>query len=293
LNSIVLELQKEALDQNISISTLLRKALIIAKKLKITEFENWILNELNGYEKNVIPDYRKIKGIVKAYNPYHGWQPIIFANKKLEETLSYRDTGQPIAEIEQLVNTPEHDEYQIPIPSHLQKKLMNAIGYSTEITFFVPKTSLVKIIDVVKTTILNWTLKLEEDGLQVEHISFNQKENTLKTSTNINNFYGAVTNSQFQHESSNSNQIMNQNTLDLSMLTNIIYELEESLNNFSHDIKDLEELKADIATLKLQINSPKPKNSIIKHSLESVKTILEGTSSNVLASLFIKLSELG
>ncbi|MGD9655297.1 MAG: hypothetical protein AB7U44_08880 [Sulfuricurvum sp.] len=293
MNSIVLELQKEALDQNISITTLLRKALLAAKKLKVIEFENWILNELNGYENHEIPDYRKIKGIVKAYNPYHGWKPIIFSDKKFEETLSYRDTGQPIAEIEQLINTPDHNEYQIPIPSHLQKKLMKAIGYDTEITFFVPETSLVKIIDIVRTSILNWTLKLEEDGIQVEHISFKQKENTSKTSTNINYFYGPVTNSQFQHESPNPNQIINQSALDLSKLTNIIYELEESLNNFSHEIKDLEELKADIATLKLQINSPKPKNSIIKHSLESVKTILEGTSSNVLASLFIKLSELG
>ncbi len=56
MKPIVLELQKDSLDQNVRVPDLLRKALVVAKKLKITEFEKWINNELNGYsESDEIP----------------------------------------------------------------------------------------------------------------------------------------------------------------------------------------------------------------------------------------------
>ena len=73
MSSIVIELQQESLNKNISISDLLRKALVVAKKLKISDFEEWITNELNGYEKaEDIPAYRYVAGSVKAWNPHHG-----------------------------------------------------------------------------------------------------------------------------------------------------------------------------------------------------------------------------
>ena len=61
MNSIVLELQKEAIDSDIDISNLLRKTFLIAKKLEINELEHWVNLELNGYgEKDDKPDYRTI-----------------------------------------------------------------------------------------------------------------------------------------------------------------------------------------------------------------------------------------
>lgn len=49
--SIILELQRETLSSNSDILVLLRKALLVARKLKLTESEEWINNELNGYKK--------------------------------------------------------------------------------------------------------------------------------------------------------------------------------------------------------------------------------------------------
>lgn len=64
---IVLELQQEAISKESDILNLLRKAYLVARKLKLNEFENWINNELNGYENmDKLPDYRKIRGEVKA-----------------------------------------------------------------------------------------------------------------------------------------------------------------------------------------------------------------------------------
>ena len=68
---IVIELQREALDENISIESLMRKAYLVAKKLGLKEFEKWINQEQNGYDEQ-IPEYRNIVGEIKAWNPYHG-----------------------------------------------------------------------------------------------------------------------------------------------------------------------------------------------------------------------------
>ena len=76
MEGIVLELEREALDENVSIEVLLRKAYLVARKLKLTDFEEWINNEQNGYVGKV-PEYRMIGGEYKALNPYRGWIPVI------------------------------------------------------------------------------------------------------------------------------------------------------------------------------------------------------------------------
>ena len=42
MDGIVLELQREAMDKNADVESLLRKAYVIARKLKLSDFEEWI-----------------------------------------------------------------------------------------------------------------------------------------------------------------------------------------------------------------------------------------------------------
>ena len=56
---IVIQLQREALDENVDIETLLRKAYLVARKLQLKDFEEWISSEQNGYNGDV-PDYRTV-----------------------------------------------------------------------------------------------------------------------------------------------------------------------------------------------------------------------------------------
>ena len=106
MKSIVIELQKDALDKNAAASDLLRKAFVVARKLKIKEFEDWISKELDGYSDNdIIPEYKEVEGEVRAWNPSHGWQPIIFQDAEFAKMVSKRKSGQRIAEIESLLNS--------------------------------------------------------------------------------------------------------------------------------------------------------------------------------------------
>jgi hypothetical protein len=50
--SIILELQKDALDEGVDIVTLLRKVFLVSTKLNLVELKTWTNNELNGYQDN-------------------------------------------------------------------------------------------------------------------------------------------------------------------------------------------------------------------------------------------------
>jgi hypothetical protein len=98
-------------------SDLLRKALVVARKLGLSELQSWINNELNGYPKGeTIPAYRRVKGQARAWNPYRGWIPIVFANAEQEEWLSQRNVGMSVAEMEELLST-RKDGDSVP-PEH-------------------------------------------------------------------------------------------------------------------------------------------------------------------------------
>ncbi|MBA2876366.1 AbiTii domain-containing protein [Thermaerobacillus caldiproteolyticus] len=105
MGSLVRDLQKQAMDSSIPITDLLRNAYVVAKKLKIKEFEKWTNLELNGYKDNNVPDYRIIQGQIKAFNPYYGWIPVFIDNTKLTKALQIGVITQAISEIVTLINT--------------------------------------------------------------------------------------------------------------------------------------------------------------------------------------------
>ena len=50
MDSLVLDLQQDVLKPDCDILNALRKAHLIAAELKLTEFDSWIMSELNGYD---------------------------------------------------------------------------------------------------------------------------------------------------------------------------------------------------------------------------------------------------
>ena len=90
----VVDLRNDAINPNIRVSEILRKAFVIAKKLGWQEFEDWTTKELNGYKAgDNIPDYRVMRCELKSWDPYKGWQPIRISNvKDFHEKFSRRRT---------------------------------------------------------------------------------------------------------------------------------------------------------------------------------------------------------
>lgn len=296
MSSVVIELQRDTLNKKVLTSDLLRKALVVSKKLKIKEFESWVANELNGYKKiEDIPNYRHIKGDVKAWNPYHGWQPVYFQDHKKADFFSIGRCGQAIAEIESLIDgKSDTPSLQMPFPAELNQHLRQAINFDTPITLIVSFTNLIRIIDAVRTIILNWSLKLEENGILGEGLSFtaNEKKAAEKTSYNIINFYAPVQGQQIQQDSVNATQISSLYQFDSDMVKKILDGVKNHIKDLNVGSETEQELKAEIKTVEVQINSPKPKHGIIKESLMSIKTILEGAGGSVAAQLLLQLGSL-
>lgn len=297
MKSVVIELQQDALNKNISITDLLRKSYVVARKLKIHEFEKWLTNELEGYaEQSEIPDYRIVTGEVRAWNPYHGWQPIYFEETKIAEAVSKRNNNQRIAEIENLLNTvaEKGSSLQIPFLPEQQNIICKAIGRQTQVTLMTSESGLVRIIDAVRNIVLNWALKLEEDGILGEEMTFSddEKNKVEKHSYNVNNFYGEVTGAQIQQSSTESTQSQEVHKISTENISNFITQLKDNLKDIKLEGDLAQELNAEISTVEIQVASPRPKEGIIKESLGSIKRILEGASGGAIAQLLIQLGSL-
>lgn len=297
MDSVILELQRDALNRNVPISDLLRKALIIAHKLGIKEFETWISKELNGYgDRDEVPQYRHIKGEIKVWNSVHyDWEPVIFKETKYAELLSVRRCVQTIAEIENLIekNKPS-GSFQMPFGKELEEKLIEGMNIQTQITLLIQETDLVRILDTVRTIVLNWSLKLEEDGVKGEGLSFTTEEKKVAEmqSYNINNFYGPINALQIQQQTENSIQISSTSPIDLELLKTFISKLRATIPQLFISNDKALELKAEVETVETQSKSPNPKPNIIKQSLSSIRRILEGAGGNIAAQLLIELGKI-
>ena len=205
---IVLQLQAEALDEKIDIETLLRKAYLVARKLKLKDFEEWISHEQNGYEGDP-PDYRIIGGEIRAWNPYHGWIPVVMQGK-VADLLNKMPMSHPIATISDAYNNSD-GSIKFMVPGALTEFLNNnTTSLHTKYSFHSSKTELKKIISAVRNKILDWSLLLEENGIIGDGLSFTDAEIKAAQESSVinnytNNFYSTTDNTQIQ-QGGGSNQ---------------------------------------------------------------------------------------
>ena len=295
MSSIVLELQHEALENTNKVSNLLRKALVVARKLEIKEFYTWIENELNGYKTGAeSPNYREVMGRILVLDPYRGWIPLLFTNREAELEFSKRNAGQSIAELENLLEKSSDGTFRMSFTYEAQRFLTKDMPFEAEVALFVNQTSIIRIIDKVRTIILNWALKLEEDHILGENLTFSPEDKRqagAEVHNYVSNIFGNVVHSQVQQGTTNSSQNMVRNELSLEAVNLFIGALSSSLPKLALDADKLEEIKAEMDTIKSQLRSPKPKTSIIKEGLHSIRAILEGAGGVAAGELLIHLGK--
>lgn len=295
MDSIILELQKEAYDAGSSVSDLLRKAYVVARKLKVKDFEDWINKESKGYgDFGDVPAYRSVSGEVKAWNPYVGWIPVIIQDASIMEMISNSKVSQSIPELEALTNT-EGENLVITFPHSIQRSLSEMMEFDTKYRLFFGKSQAKQIINFARNVVLEWSLKLEEDGILGEGMSFTkeEKQTAMKQNYNTYNYNGNITNSQIQQNTLNSSQTMKIEQFDLETISKFIITLKDKLVDLNLDPEPLSIVESDINTIISQINSPKPKVNILNESLTSIRSVLEQMTGNLLASgLLYELAKL-
>ena len=209
---IVIELQQEALSNDTAILDLLRKAYLVARKLKLKEFEEWIDHEMNGYgEDDKIPQYRIYHGEVKGWNPYNGWIPVVFQDAKLQDILSEHKAREPIASLVDVYKNSEERIAKVLFPDSINDMISNSGLLETKYCLQISTNMLFSTIESIRNTILDWAITLEENGIIGEGLRFTNDEiKTARESSTINNFinnfYADVNNTQMQQGTENSKQ---------------------------------------------------------------------------------------
>ena len=153
---IVIELQREALDEKISIESLMRKAYLVARKLNLKEFEEWISQEQNGYKQEV-PEYRNIAGEIKAWNPYHGWIPMVLS-ADISDLVSKMPIPTSISELQDVYNSSE-GTVCLSVNGTLTEWFNSNMDFiPTKYQFFSTKSELYRIMSTVRNKILDWAV---------------------------------------------------------------------------------------------------------------------------------------
>lgn len=193
MDSLVLDLQRDALDPSVNVLDLLRKALVVAKKLRIQELQDWIELELKGYVgRETLPEYRYAQGQLKGWNPFHGWQPVIAGDSdtaELYEQLCHYPIGQPISELVSMIEAQGNSSIlQARLSAELEAYLVRSLGGRTPVQLRFSSSSIKGILEAVRDVVLRWALKLEDDGILGEGMTFSSQEKAVAARHNYQIF---------------------------------------------------------------------------------------------------------
>lgn len=285
MQPLVLQLQAECLDSHVSILEVLRKALVVARKLSLTDAQVWIEKELNGYKTgDSAPPHRLLTGQIRSWNPYHGWIPMMFEDHREAEYLSKCFVGQPIGELEDLL---KHGTgtLQFPFDTRTEANLMKGMDIPLQTTRHLSRSCVSGIIDAVRNMILEWCLQLEKDGILGEGLVFSAKEKeTAAHSDYTINYNAPVSHSQIQQGSLHATQTMTVNETDKKAITDFICTLKEHAPELKLDVSATGKLGAEMQTIETQVASGRPSRAVLHESLHSIRNLLEGCAGSLIAS---------
>lgn len=209
--SIILELQQDAVSSEIDILSLLRKAYLVARKLKLSDFTEWIDHEMNGYgENDVVPKYRYHRGPLVISNPVNGEIPAL--NSGLKEPLSIASKD-PISSLLTLAENCKggYIYYTFSDQKSVDLSRQYRLPLAMRFNIKVPIYQLYATIDAVRNSVLDWAIKLEEAGITGDGLKFTEVEIKKANDSpiiNINNIMGSFEESQIQQSTDNSDQKM-------------------------------------------------------------------------------------
>jgi AbiTii len=182
------EIIELAVDGNTQTTTLLRKCLLLARRLKNARLREWVEKELNGYEaSDELPDYRRTTGVAKGlflgpFNSSISDQPLPAHVLRKEHRhwaseitlrqpiVAYERNDQPKKDGEQTANGSQDQrapgKYVIPWPAGLvvmyQAKFIE--DYALNRAWLeIPTSTFPALIDTVRNKVLMFALDLKDD----------------------------------------------------------------------------------------------------------------------------------
>lgn len=221
-------------------------------------------------------------------NPYHGPQPLDIAGDK-HDWLKVLTERRPISELEP--NSTGTSTIRCYFPEATERQFMGCTdllsGKKLPLKPYlaISEVQILGIVDRVRSGVLEWALDLERRGVLGEGMTLTPSEKQAGQQV-IHNHFGDVSGSQIQIGSGESTQTQtNTTTNDVQALLDLIEALDRAIARGTVPAETADELQAELATLKAQAASPKPKWEIIKATVRSFKTVAESAAGNILGEL--------
>lgn len=197
MTSIILELQELAANPDSNVEELLNKTYMVAKKLQLKKLSEWCDLELKGYKNNLedIPDYRKFNGQLMVHNPYRGFLQFPVPDD-IRATLTSIHFHESVGSMINYINS-DAKRFHWLLSNDIRKMLIKAQReFPLEPFLIFYDADLKNILSQVRQVVLEWALKLEEEGILGEGIQFSksEKEKAMTTQFHIQNMQGFVGN---------------------------------------------------------------------------------------------------
>lgn len=286
--NIIRDLQEKCTDNTVSVAELLRSAKIASTRLGIVEIKKWIDDELNGYQcaADDLPEYRKIHGKLFAKDGFGNVQEVVLSNKETRDLFTYAPIWQGISTIESSVKKSNEQNGTLTYNSSgIKEEVLKFLGEDFIDCFIqVNNSRVLGLLDAVRNTIFDWSLKLEEEGLlsAIENWSPEQKGEVQEITKQVinNNFYGGVFNSNIV----NGDQYVEFDSNKINELTKQIQDNISALPEETH-----EDILKATEDMRLQISSSTQDQSVIKSSLDVIYSVCKGVPANIVAAGIVKM----
>jgi hypothetical protein len=277
--TLIEQIQRDCVDNTASVSALLRKVKLAATKLGVPQVESWVNNELNGYSET-LPDYRIVHGTPMARCPDTGTHPLLLGPGV--EWLCKKGVGESIASLEHCLASGSN-ELMISFPASITSELNKANGSRASYYLSISANQLVRIIDRVRTLILDWAAKLEKAGVVGTDFSFSEGDKQKAATMQIN--IGSVENFTGNLGQGNvSGSIVSNAGLDVEAVRALVRELRKYGTELTRAGADATSLDARIAAIEAELQKAAPDASKLRGFLSDVRNAVSGAAGNIIAS---------
>jgi hypothetical protein len=179
--NLIEKIQDDILNPSIRLSSVLRKAKVLAYRLQNAEFKDWVDQELSGYtcDRDLLPDYRKANclsfgNFVRRFAQVKSVAiPTYCLPDELREFATTLTFFEGIRALESIMES-ETESFNYPWPAEYAMVLENAVYEDmTCLAAWKPvsQAQIEQVLDTVRNRLLNFVLELEQIQPDIGEIS--------------------------------------------------------------------------------------------------------------------------
>lgn len=281
--SLIDELQLDATNPSVSVSSLLRKTLIVAARLGLSDIPEWVNRELSGYSgEGSLPPYRIVHGAVKA-RTINGWIPVQFPTNDLQETVSEESIRESVAEIESLCA--RDGRLAFGFSAEGQKLLQDIFQHNSEFMCFLEKTRLDGILDEIRNRVLRWAIALSNAGVKGEGLTFTGTEKETAHSLVFHADNGSVTIGVVGSVTGQTNVAAGvqpqASSIGASQIRSLVSEIEPHIAGMRLDAAEEADLRTALAELEAKAIAKAPEIGNVRKALARIVGVIGGAGETV------------